>query len=184
MNYRRTFFKQSNLIEDVQSETAVDKNIEAYKYLRDTGEVHTESIKEVHRIIMENRQPDIAGKFKEQENFIPVSARHAKVFTKPEKVKEKMNELIQKQPETPIEALKWHVTFENIHPFLDGNGRVGRIIYYHQVKNEIGGEPIMFREEDKQGYYALMNTQNDHLVNTEVELKQIDRGGAIGTRSD
>ena len=44
MDYRREFFKQSNLIEDVDAEIAVDKNIEAYKYLRERGDVNLETV--------------------------------------------------------------------------------------------------------------------------------------------
>lgn len=173
MDYRQKFFKQSNLIEDVQTEIAVDKNIEAYKQLRDAENVNLENIRETHRIIMEDRQPEIAGKLKEKENFIPVSARRAKVFTKPDQVREKITELLQHDPETHLEALKWHINFENIHPFLDGNGRVGRVIYYHQVKNLIGGNPMIFREEDKQGYYSLLNHETNMFVDPETEIKKI-----------
>lgn len=173
MNRRRKFFKESNLIEDVETEIAVDKNIEAYKHLRKVEKVTIENIKEAHRIIMEERQPEIAGEFKKQENFVPLNGRQAKVFTKPNKVAEKMNQLLDVEPETHLEALKWHITFENIHPFLDGNGRVGRVIYYHQVKNLIGGMPLIFRDEDAKGYYSLMNQESKMFVDPEVEVKQI-----------
>lgn len=173
MDHRRKFFKQSNLIEDVETEIAVDKNIEAYKHMRDVQEVNLENIREAHRIIMQDRQPEIAGQLKEQENYIPINARTAKVFTKPDQVREKIVELLDIQPETHLEALKWHINFENIHPFLDGNGRIGRMLYYHQVKNQIGGIPMIFRAEDKQGYYSLMNQEKKMFVDPEMEIKQI-----------
>lgn len=174
MDHRRKFFKQSNLIEDVETEIAVDKNIQAYKHLREQRKVTFENLREIHRIIMQDRQPDIAGQIKQNENFVMLNGRQAKVFTPPEKVRDKTHELLKIKPETPLQALKWHINFENIHPFTDGNGRVGRIIYYHQVKNLIGGMPLIFRAEDRQGYYSLMNQEQEMFVDPETRIKEIN----------
>jgi len=75
----------------------------------------------------------------------------------PEDVEEEMDELLDEMNEiTPDIALKaaayFHVKFENIHPFADGNGRTGRIIMnYILVTNE--HPPITIHEEDKEQYY-------------------------------
>jgi len=45
-----------------------------------------------------------------------------------------------------------HITFEKIHPFIDGNGRIGRIFMNWQRKK--AGLPILvIKEAEKQKYY-------------------------------
>lgn len=80
----------------------------------------------------------------------------------PEDVKEEMDELIEElQDISEATALKaaayFHVKFENIHPFADGNGRVGRLVMnYILVIN--CHPPIIIHEEDRKAYYSALES--------------------------
>jgi len=55
-----------------------------------------------------------------------------------------------------------HVQFETIHPFLDGNGRVGRLLIALQLANDrLLREPLLYVslhfKEHRQTYYELLN---------------------------
>ena len=51
----------------------------------------------------------------------------------------------------PIES---HISFEKIHPFRDGNGRTGRMLYwYHCLR--IDKYPILFTSDHHSDYYRL-----------------------------
>ncbi len=52
-------------------------------------------------------------------------------------------------------AAYFHAKLENIHPFADGNGRVGRIAmnYFLLMQNH---PPIIIHEEDRKGYYDAL----------------------------
>ncbi|MBI3051619.1 Fic family protein [Candidatus Woesearchaeota archaeon] len=64
----------------------------------------------------------------------------------------------------PVEfAARAHYKFEKIHPFGDGNGRVGRLIIAHILKN--GGYPLLIIDYKKRKTYyrALNKTENDFV---------------------
>lgn len=82
------------------------------------------------------------------------------VGSMPEDVEGDMDELLSELMEIPegkilISAAYFHVQFENIHPFSDGNGRTGRLLmnYLMVLHNH---PPIIIFEEDRKDYYDAL----------------------------
>ncbi|MBI2411436.1 MAG: Fic family protein [Candidatus Kerfeldbacteria bacterium] len=50
---------------------------------------------------------------------------------------------------------KTHAQFEQIHPFSDGNGRVGRLLMHAQAL-QYGLPPVLIKQEKKQAYYTYL----------------------------
>ncbi|MCL2137650.1 MAG: Fic family protein [Coriobacteriia bacterium] len=93
-----------------------------------------------------------------------------------EKVAAKMAELTEARPsETshPIESTAFfHLRFEKIHPFGDGNGRIGRLII--NIMLEQAGLPaVIIRMDDRPLYYAALNAYDGLDGNRQVLPMQV-----------
>ena len=68
------------------------------------------------------------------------------------------------------EIIEFHARFEKIHPFQDGNGRIGRIIAFKEcLKNNI--VPFVIMDKDKLFYYRGLKeyqnkTEKGYLIDT------------------
>ena len=112
--------------------------------------------------------------------------RKCKVFIKgadfvppnPEYVPNSMNELIYQYNNSDLPLIEkiadFHIRFEHIHPFEDGNGRTGRIIINHQLisNNQI---PIVIPDDRRVEYFNyLQNYDVDGLSKMIIELQNIE----------
>ncbi len=127
-----------------------------------------------HKIILNNLSAqNNLGKFRNEVSAIFNSAGIAIYLPPPPKsILSLMNRLINysnsnKEQFVPIKACLTHYAFEKIHPFLDGNGRVGRLILQKiMIQEGYGMKGLLSVEEyldnHRSSYYdALEETERD-----------------------
>ena len=129
-------------------------------------------IKQLH-LLLKNGTSDsrkswfAVGDYKRLENEVG-----GKVTALPEEVPEKMGNLLSQYNKNKIKTLEeliaFHYEFESIHPFQDGNGRVGRLILFKEcLRNDI--VPFIIEDEIKQFYYrglAEWKNEKGYLMGT------------------
>ena len=148
---------------------AMNKGLERLKTLpvslRLIKEIHEELLKGVRG---EHRTP---GEFRTSQNWIgpPGSTMHNAVFIPPpphdmQTALGDLEKFIHKKDDLPIlvKNALIHGQFETIHPFLDGNGRVGRLlITFLLVHNDILKQPLLYVsyyfKQNRQEYYDRLN---------------------------
>ena len=90
-----------------------------------------------------------------------------------------VNKSLEKGKDDPIRlAVASHVLFETIHPFRDGNGRVGRILLNYLLIGQ-GFVNIAIkgiRKEDRERYYQALEVGDDEF---EQMLRKFELGGDI-----
>lgn len=125
--------------------------------VKDKITISEKVIKDIHSLVLMDR-PEDKGVYRR----IPVTIMGA--YHKPPQpylVPVQMEQLIAGQKETkrhPIEdAALFHLDFEGIHPFVDGNGRTGRLIINLMLMQH-GYPPIDVKFMDRKRYYACFDS--------------------------
>ncbi|TYT73417.1 Fic family protein [Desulfobotulus mexicanus] len=129
-------------------------------------------LKEIHSVLLSKGRGKECdpGEFRRSQNWIGGSCAGTAAFVPPppEYVQECMGKLelfLHDQPQKTsvlIKAALAHVQFETIHPFLDGNGRLGRLIITLLLCSEkVLKEPMLYLslyfKTHRQRYYELLN---------------------------
>ena len=115
-----------------------------------------EMIKEFHKILKTGTSDERKSWFNVGEYKKLANEVGGLETTEPDKVSDSMNNLVKKYNDLEDvkfeDIIEFHSNFERIHPFQDGNGRVGRIIMFKEcLKNNI--VPFIILDKDKVFYY-------------------------------
>jgi Fic family protein len=112
----------------------------------------------LHQMLIANIDENIAGKFREKGQYVRVGTHIAPAPEHVERMIEvSLVEYSGNQRDYFLKKIaKFHLDFENIHPFCDGNGRIGRVLINYQLM-QLGFPPIIIRDKEKDIYYSSFN---------------------------
>ncbi|MCQ2814983.1 MAG: Fic family protein [Bacilli bacterium] len=152
-------YKIDDIVETINHFECIDRVIDFCNY-----SLSESFIKELHKILKTGTSDAkksyfAVGDYKKLENEVGDIQT-----TPPQLVESEINKLLEdynaKDKHTFDEILDFHVKFERIHPFQDGNGRIGRLIIFKEcLKNNI--VPFIITEELKMFYYRGLSKWND-----------------------
>jgi Fic family protein len=156
-----------------------------------------EAIKSYHRILKSNTSDALnkrfaVGEYKQYENTVAgiVTSSPADVASDMDKLISEYNAIGSSREYSLRDIADFHVKFERIHPFQDGNGRVGRLIIFKEcLKNDI--VPSYIDETNRALYYQGLrewDANESYLINTLTDGQEsyecyIGKYTDIGSRS-
>ena len=117
-------------------------------------ELNLELILTLHKMLLTNIRDEVAGRFRRDGEWVKV-ANHIAPDSKV--VVEQLEKMLTKYRTASYENIikriaLLHLTFEHIHPFVDGNGRIGRVINNYLLIRE-GFVPVNIKFIDRKMYY-------------------------------
>ncbi len=151
---------------DLRTLFEIQNQKECYEFLKqkiaDKVPLTQELIKELHKILLHGcydkakyEKGERAGEYKKHYYVVGDN-----IGVLPEDVEEEinylLNEINENEGKNPLAVAAYlHLNFETIHPFADGNGRLGRTLmnYYLMTHNY---PPIIIYAEDKETYYLAL----------------------------
>ncbi len=168
----RYIFETNTILFEGETIASVDDILEMANhfklvdYMLDKAEENLteDMIKEFHRLLKEGTADSRKEWFKVGDYKQVVNEAGSTKTTSPKYVQRDMTKLMDWYNSlskiTIKEIIEFHARFEKIHPFQDGNGRVGRIIIFKEcLKNNI--IPFIILDKDKLFYYrGLKEYQN------------------------
>lgn len=116
-----------------------------------------------HKAIFGETKPDIAGRFRNY--LVRVGTYIAPDWEDLEKLMEQLIKFVSGSKLNPVElAARAHYRFEKIHPFGDGNGRIGRLVMNYILWNS--GYPMLIIEyKNRKSYYKALQRNEESFVN-------------------
>ncbi|MEK7238259.1 MAG: Fic family protein [Nitrospirota bacterium] len=126
-------------------------------------EIDKEIILFLHQMLIGGIDDNIAGRFRRKGEYVRVGTHIAPAPEHVERmVEEILNEYLGISEAYFIDKIaKFHLDFETIHPFCDGNGRIGRALMNYQFLR-LGFPSVIIRNKEKKYYYKAFNDYRDN----------------------
>lgn len=152
----KQFLKESNAIEGVYDSESLDCATRAWNFLIKQEELTEEIVLRTHRLLMTGQTltPDEIGYYRMVAVYI--GGKEAIHYSEIKPAMDVWLKNVKASTQLPgrdgIFIEVDHIRYEKIHPFIDGNGRTGRMFMnWQRVK---AGLPVLvIKESEKQDYY-------------------------------
>ena len=168
---------------EVSREVSVREVFEAKNLARVIGYIRTKSqeteineelILLLHQMLIGGIDDSIAGRFRKSGEYVRVGSHIAPA---PEHVQAMISSIISEYTSNLSnyfldKIAKFHLDFEVIHPFNDGNGRIGRVLMCFQLQR-LGFPIIIIRDKNKKDYYKAFTDFHGKNKNTKTMEKVV-----------
>ena len=151
--------QESNLIESEYDYQSLADAYEAWNYLIEKDTLSVKDVLHSHKILMTNQpiEQRLKGDFRDSPVTIGYSVKRLPKIVIDSMVRDLLEDM--NKNESPSDAILHHIQFENIHPFIDGNGRLGRILLNWELVKKLGLNLMVYKDSEKyEKYYPLFRS--------------------------
>lgn len=158
MDNLELFLRESNKIEGVFDDESFNEALEAWNFINSNYELDLKVLLETHRILMQNKLWYGQAGFLRKGNVRIGEHVFPDWQSMPNRVNNWIfqNNNLMKFPRSTENneamAKHLHIKFEKIHPFVDGNGRIGRILM-NWWRTMVGLPILIIYAKDREDYY-------------------------------
>jgi Fic family protein len=143
------------------------------EYIRNKSDIklNKETMLLLHRMLISGIDDKIAGRFRADHEYVRVGSHIAPA---PEHVEQLLDNLLADYESSHDEYFldrisRFHLEFERIHPFVDGNGRIGRVLINLQLMLH-GYSSVIIRNKGKRDfYYPAFQAYQDNKSTEKLE---------------
>jgi Fic family protein len=135
-----------------------------------TKQLTKELILLLHQMLIGGIDDAIAGRFRKKSEYVRVGTHIAPA---PEHVERMVEDMLlayssDMQSYFLDKIAKFHLDFETVHPFCDGNGRIGRVLINLQLLS-LGFPRIIIRNKEKEVYYQAFKDYRERKNSRTME---------------
>lgn len=148
--------------------------------VKDQASLSERIIKQIHYLVLADKRDD-RGVYRR----VPVrimGAKHEPVQR--HLIQPKMEQLLESYRNSTEHIIprlaRFHIEFDGIHPFIDGNGRTGRLLVNLELM-KAGYPPIDIKFTDRVAYY---NAFDEYHVDDNLDAMEKSFAGYVNTRLD
>ncbi len=134
------------------------------------GKIDKDLILFLHKMLINEINDNIAGRFRKPGEYVRVGTH---IAPPPEQIETILDSILLEYTSNFssyfLEKIaSFHLNFENIHPFNDGNGRIGRSLVCFQLQL-LGFPIIIIRDREKKDYYEAFSDYRDKKSTKRME---------------
>lgn len=144
-----------------------------FEYIKEktlSRDLDEELILFLHKMLISGINDDFAGRFRKKGEYVRVGTHIAPA---PEHVASMVESALLDYTSDHTSYFleknaKFHLEFEHIHPFCDGNGRIGRVLINYFLMQS-GFPPVIIRDKEKHLYYDTFKEYKDNKKTAGME---------------
>jgi Fic family protein len=139
-----------------------------FEYINNKGVINEALVLKLHGILMNGVRPDAGIYRRHAVRIVGVNLPTANYIRVPRLIPEVIVKLAKKTNDVVAIVAETHSRFEQIHPFSDGNGRVGRLLM-SAILLKANLAPAIIRQEQRQLYYTYL-----YKTQTKADQSQLE----------
>ncbi len=169
------------MVEQLEAKNHQTALVYLFNYLKKSKIISEELILKLHSILLNSINIDAGNYRKYGVRIVGANVPTANYLKVPELMEKLVFDINKKRADTVAHVAGIHARFEKIHPFVDGNGRIGRLIIGAMVLRK-NLPPAVIKQDKKILYLRYLNkaqTENDQSLLEDFLCDAIGEGFKI-----